>query len=161
VTLRDWLKAGHYSEPDGKRRLARMMSEMGGCFRRMHGAGFFHLRPATKDILVCGSAEGPLTWNMLDFAYARFMGRGMLGRWAQKRDLGTLLSSVTKYADAAAFEPFWASYLPDPIGTMLPENLCRRAHHREQALLHRNVINRTERAVKRWVKTKSGQHHSR
>jgi tRNA A-37 threonylcarbamoyl transferase component Bud32 len=155
VTLRDWLRTGHYSEPGGKRLLAQVMSEMGESFRRMHGAGFFHFRPATKDFLVCGGNDGRLAWNILDFPYARFMGRGMLAQWAQKRDLGTLLASVTKYADAEAFEPFWTTYLPDPVSGVLPEELVRRARRKEQALIHRNPMKRAERSVKRWMKRDS------
>lgn len=160
VTLRDWLKAGHSSEPEGRRLLAGVMYEMGACFRRMHGAGFFHFRPSTKDVLVRMCPDGRMAWNILDFPYARFMGRGVLARWAQKRDLGTLLGSVTKYADAKAFESFWTSYLPDPLGGMLPEKLLRRAHRKGQAQIHRNLANRAERLVKRWLRNGFRQHRS-
>lgn len=152
VTLRDWLKAKHYSQPEGRRLLAPVMAEIGECFRRMHGAGFFHFRPSAKDFLVCKGAGERLTWNILDFPYARFMGRGVLARWAQKRDLGTLLASVTKYAGEEAFEAFWTSYLPDPVGGMPPEDLLRRARRKEHTLIHRNLMHRAERTVKRWFK---------
>ncbi len=151
VTLRDWLRTGHYAKPGGKRLLAQVMSEIGESFRRMHGAGFFHFRPATKDFLLNGRADGGLEWNILDFPYARFMGRGILARWAQERDLGTLLASITKYAEAEAFEPFWTSYLPDPLGGMPAEDLLRRARHKERVLTHRNPVKRAARSVKRWM----------
>lgn len=159
VTLRDWLRAGHYSEPEGKRLLAQVMSEMGKSFRRMHEVGFFHFRPATKDFLVYRCPDGRLAWNILDFPYARFMGHGLPARWAQTKDLGILLNSVTKYADAEAFDPFWESYLPDPIAGRLAEDVLRRAHHKEQTLMHRNLMNRAERFAKRWMKrSRQGSH---
>jgi tRNA A-37 threonylcarbamoyl transferase component Bud32 len=154
VTLRDWLKAGHFSSTRGKLLFSQLMSEMGENFRKMHGAGFFHFRPATKDILVYEDARGRLGWNMLDFAYARSLGRGMPARWAQKRDLGTLLASVAKYADEEAFDPFWAAYLPDPVAGSKPETVMRRAHGKKDALLHRNPMHRAERLMKRWIKKK-------
>ena len=151
VTLRDWLKAGHSSEPGARRLLAGAMSEMGACFRRMHGTGFFHFRPATKDVLVRRCDDGRLAWKIVDFAYARFMGQGALARWAQTRDLGILIGSVMKYADAEALESFWTSYLPDPLGGRLSENLLRRARRKGQAQINRNLVHRAERHVKRWV----------
>jgi tRNA A-37 threonylcarbamoyl transferase component Bud32 len=154
VTLRAWLKAKGHADPQGRRLLIQMMIEVGAAFRAMHGAGFFHLRPATKDFLVYSEEEDRLSWVMLDLAYARFMGHGMLARWAQKRDLGILLDSITKYADAEAFDAFWEAYLPDPVQGMPSDQVLQRAHEKEESLLHRNLFSRTER----WLKKRRRDH---
>lgn len=116
ITLCDWLGNGRLDDPEKQRRLSALLRECGSMLRAQHQQRFFLFTFAAKNILVRPDYDGVLDWRFLDLPYARSLKPGPIARWGQRRDLGALAGPILRFAGEDAFEAFYKSYLPGPLG---------------------------------------------
>jgi len=148
------LDTRNWSEKDDKQGFADMFADMGDRFRRLHAASFFLLRPAAKDIIVRRTETGGFDWMILDLPTSRFFRPRIAARWAQRRDLGILSGSITKYTGEELFEPFWTAYMPDPLGMdgSSGAGLRRSVRRRARAYRNQTFLTGIEKSAKRAIK---------
>lgn len=146
VSLRDWLKEGLANEMAGKDKVGVLLREVGEHLRALHESGFFLYSCSTKDILIRDEGER-LDWTLLDLPYARFA-EGREARRGQRRDLGALAGTVSKYAGEAVLEGLFEGYFPDPLGGS-EAGLQKRAIRGGRVHNHETVLERVRRGTER------------
>jgi|GEM_PF-2753446 len=123
LDFRAWLKKTE-PEPGFREKTAAILRKLAEFFRRMHGQGFFLLRPNTRNVLIRRPEDPDPDVLFLDQPYARFLS-GPGARWGQLQDLSTLLGGTLRHTDEGILDDFLKVYLPDPLGAS-PETLLRR-----------------------------------
>ena len=148
TTLWDWLHQGRPHDNAERSRLSTLVQECGSTLRAQHLQRFFLFTFAAKNILVRPDSDGSLDWHFLDLPYARSLKPGPLARWGQRRDLGALAGPILSFAGEDAFEAFYGSYLPDPLGAS--ENAVRRQVHRGARIYNKQTpLTKAIKTVKR------------
>ncbi len=133
--FRAWLKEMEKA-PDFRERAAAILRKL---------AGFFLLRPNTRNVLIQPPHATDPRVLFLDQPYARFLS-GPDARWGQLQDLSTLLGGALRHLDEGVIDDFLGAYLPDPLGGR-SETLRRRL---ELALRARDSENRIKKLTLRF-----------
>jgi len=116
VTLWDWLTENRPLSSEHADFLSRLLRECGSVLRMVHNARLFLFTFSAKNILMRPDDLSTVDWRFLDLPYALTLQLRPLARWGQQRDLGVLAGPILQFAGEDAFEAFYGTYLPDPLG---------------------------------------------
>lgn len=116
ICLRDWLYQHSPLSTDEEGALEALLEDIGRQIRKVHVERFFLSRLMAKNILVRSTPTGAFEWFLIDQPYARFCKPKIAARSFQLRDIGAFAGSIYDHGLEGAFEPFFSTYLPDPLG---------------------------------------------
>ena len=146
--LWNWLTHWESHDEAERSRLSTLARECGSMLRAQHLQRFFLFTFAPKNILIRPGDDMADTWAFLDLPYARSLKPRPLARWGQRRDLGALAGPILRFAGEDAFEAFYSSYLPDPLGAS--EDAVRRQVRRGALIYNKQTpLTKAVKTVKR------------
>ncbi len=153
ICLRDWLYQHSPLSTDEQGALSALLEDIGRQIRKVHVERFFLTRLMAKNILVRSTAAGAFEWFLLDQPYARFCKSKIPARSFQLRDIGAFAGSIYDHGLEEAFEPFFSTYLPDPLGGT-DDALRRKAAHGVRIYHNRTLPRRLIKLPKRKLQLK-------